>query len=173
MNVPSGAGSGADATLDLAAKKAVLRQFTYGLYGVTVAAAGEVNGFTANWVTQVSFEPPLVAVSVENDSHSIGLIRAGGVFAVNVYDAGSRELAGWLGKRWSKVPDKLAQVPYRLGSSGCPILLDALGVVECRVVGSLPAGDSTLVVGEVVRAEVLHEGGAPLTMAATGFRHSG
>ena len=173
MNVPRGAGSGTDATLDLAAKKAVLRKLTYGLYGVTVSAAGEVNAFTANWVTQVSFEPPLVAVSVENDSHSIGLIRAGGVFAVNVYDGGSRELAGWLGKRWSKVPDKLARVPYRLGATGCPVLLDALGVVECRVVGSLPAGDSTLVVGEVVRAEVLREGGAPLTMAAAGFRHSG
>jgi flavin reductase (DIM6/NTAB) family NADH-FMN oxidoreductase RutF len=158
--------------LDPAARKAVLRQFTYGLYAVSVAAAGEVNAFTANWLTQVSFDPPLVAVSVENDSRSIGLIRASGVFAVNVYDANSRELAGWLGKRWRNVPDKLTRVPYRPGVTGCPILLDALGVLECRVVSSQSAGDSTLFVAEVVRAEVLRPG-APLTMEAAGFRHSG
>ena len=158
---------------DPAARKAVLRQFTYGLYAVTVAAEGAVNAFTANWLTQVSFEPPLVAVSVENDSRSIGMIRASGVFAVNVYAAAARELAGWLGKRSSKAPDKLAAVAYRLGpATGCPILQEALGVVECRVVGSLPAGDSTLFVGEVVRAEVLRAG-EPLTMNAAGFRHSG
>jgi flavin reductase (DIM6/NTAB) family NADH-FMN oxidoreductase RutF len=157
---------------DPVAKKAILRQFTYGLYAVSVAHRGEASAFTANWLTQVSFEPPLVAVSVENDSHSIGLLRAGGVFAVNVYEEGSRELAGLLGKRWSKVPDKLDRVPHRPGVTGCPILLEALGAVECRVVSSLPAGDSTLFVGEVVHAELLREG-TPLTMAASGFRHSG
>ena len=158
--------------LDPVARKAVLRQFTYGLYAVTVAHAGAVNAFTANWLTQVSFDPPLVAVSVENAGQSIDLLRASGVFAVNVLDADARELAGRLGKRSRNVPPKLATLPYRLGTTGCPVLLDALGVVECRVTGSLPAGDSTLFLAEVVRAEVLREG-RPLTMAEAGFRHSG
>jgi flavin reductase (DIM6/NTAB) family NADH-FMN oxidoreductase RutF len=160
------------ARLDPAARKAVLRLFTYGLYGVTLHAGGVDHAFTANWLTQVSFDPPLVAVSVENDSRSITLLRASGVFAVNVFEAGARELAGRLGRRSRNVPDKLAGVPYRRGATGCPILLDALGVVECRVVGSLPAGDSTLFVGEVIAAELLREG-RPLTMEEAGFRHSG
>ncbi len=168
----SAAEQGAPTDLDPAARKAVLRQLTYGLYAVTLAADGAVHAFTANWLTQVSFDPPMVAVSVENDSRSIGMLRASGVFAVNVYDAADRELAGRLGKRSRTLPDKLAGVPYRLAANGCPILLAALGVLECRVTGSLPAGDSTLFVGEVVRAEVLREG-TPLTMNAAGFRHSG
>lgn len=158
--------------LDPVARKAVLRLFTYGLYGVTVCDGGAVHAFTANWLTQVSFDPPLVALSVENDSRSIGMMRASGVFAVNVFDSGSRELAGRLGRRSRNVPDKLAGVPCKPGVTGCPVLLDALGVVECRVVGSLPAGDSTLFVGEVIHAEVLREG-RPLTMEDAGFRHSG
>ena len=160
------------AALDPVARKTVLRLFTYGLYAVTVHEGDEVNAFTANWLTQASFEPPTVAVSVENDGRSIGMIRASGVFAINVLDADSRELAGWLGKRSRQVPDKLAHVPYRLSQTGCPVLLDALGVVECRVIGSLAAGESTVFLAEVIGAQSLREG-RPLTMAEAGFRHSG
>lgn len=159
--------------LDPAARKAVLRQLTYGLYAVTVRHDLVVNAFTANWVTQVSFDPPMVAISVENDSRSIGLIRQSGVFAINVYVDTQRELAGRLGKPSEKVPDKLAGVAYRFGQTGCPILLDALGALECRVTGSLPAGDSTLFVAEVVAAELQRADGVPLTMQAAGFRHYG
>src|SRR5438552_829037 len=58
------------------------------------------------------------------------------------------------------------------GANGCPILEDALGYLECRVAGELPAGDHTVFVGEIVEAGVLREGEA-LTMRETGFRYSG
>ena len=61
--------------MDEAAKKTVLRSFPYGLYAVTVAHGGEEHGMTANWVTQASFEPPMVVVAVENTSKTIDLIR--------------------------------------------------------------------------------------------------
>ena len=49
-----------DLDLDLAAKKTVLRQISYGLYAITAAHGGERGVFTANWLSQVSFEPPLL-----------------------------------------------------------------------------------------------------------------
>lgn len=158
--------------LDPAAKKTVLRMITYGLYAIGVARGAERNMFTANWLTQVSFDPPLVALSVENSSHSIDLIRDSGVFALSVFKRGERETAGLLGKRWTLRPDKLREVGYRTGVTGCPILEDAVGAFECRVTAEVPAGDSTLFIAEVIHAEVLAEG-APLTMAEAGFRHAG
>jgi flavin reductase (DIM6/NTAB) family NADH-FMN oxidoreductase RutF len=158
--------------LDESAKRTALRLFTYGLYVVTVRGGEDQNGFTANWLTQVSFDPPMLAVSVENYSHSIGLIRSSGVFTVNVLPSGSRELAGLLGKRWAHVPDKLAQAATHPGPNGCALLDDALAYVECAVEGSVPAGDSTLFTARVVGAGVLREG-QPLTMAEAGFRHAG
>lgn len=158
--------------LEPATKKTVLRQFTYGLYAVGVASGEERNMFTANWLTQVSFEPPLLALSVENDSHSIGMIRETGLFAVSVLALGERELAGRLGKRWELRPDKLDGVPLREGTTGCPVLQDALGFVECRVTDHVAAGDSTVFIAEVIHAEALREG-KPLTMAEAGFRHAG
>jgi flavin reductase (DIM6/NTAB) family NADH-FMN oxidoreductase RutF len=159
-------------SLDPAAKKAVLRMVTYGLYAVGVAAGEDRNLFTANWLTQVSFEPPLVALSVENDSHSIGLLRESGVFAVSIFGDDQREEAGLLGKRWKLRPDKIEAVRYRLGVTGCPILSDGLGAFECRVVNSMEAGDSTLFLAGVIHAEVQREG-TPLTMQEAGFRHAG
>ena len=158
--------------MDETAKKAALRLFTYGLYAVTARHGDDENAFTANWLTQVSFDPPMLALSVESSSHSIGLIRASGVFTVNVLPSGDREVAGDLGKRWEKAPTKLAQVPHHTGPNGCAILDQALAYVECRVEGSVPAGDSTVFIARIVGAGVLREG-APLTMAESGFRHSG
>src|SRR5690348_8429283 len=106
--------------LDTAAKKSVLRLFTYGLYAVTCAHEGDANVFTANWLSQVSFEPPIVAVSVENDSASLPLILASGLFAINVFQTGQRELAGALGKPRARAGDKLATVAHTTSPNGLP-----------------------------------------------------
>ena len=158
--------------MDEAAKRAVLRLISYGLYAVTVEDGGVENGFTANWLTQASFDPPLLALSVENNSRSIEMIRRTGKLTVNMLPSGARELAGLLGKRWANVPDKLAQVERHAGPNGCAVLAEALGYLECEVEGSAPAGDSTVFVLRVVGAELLREG-PPLTMAEAGFRHAG
>jgi flavin reductase (DIM6/NTAB) family NADH-FMN oxidoreductase RutF len=155
-----------------AIKKQVLRTFTYGLYAVSCASQGEVNVFTANWLTQVSFEPPLIVVSVENTSKSLPMILRSRVLTVNVLRSGSRELAGKLGKSALQHPDKLNGLEYDLGANGCPILHEALAWVACEVRHTAPAGDSTLIVDEVADLGMLGEGQA-LTMAEAGFRHAG
>lgn len=158
--------------MDPAIKKQVLRTFTYGLYAVSCANEGEVNLFTANWLTQVSFEPPLLALSVENGSKSLPMIKRSRKFTVNVYRAGARELAGKLGKSALKQPDKLDDVAYTPGANGCPILQDALAWVACEVQHVVEAGDSTLFIAQVADVGMQGEG-QPLTMAEAGFRHAG
>jgi len=158
--------------VDPTIKKQVLRTFTYGLYAVSCTDGNEVNIFTANWLTQVSFDPPLLAVSVENVSKSLPMILRSRVFTVNVLRSGQREMAGKLGKSALKVPDKLAGISYEIGAYGCPILHDALAWVACEVRHTMEAGDSTLIVAEVLDTGMLAEGAA-LTMAEAGFRHAG
>ncbi len=158
--------------LDPQLKKQVLRTFTYGLYAVSCANEGEVNAFTDNWLSQVSFEPPLVAVSIENNTKSLPMILRSRKFIINVYREGDRELAGQLGKSALKHPEKLAGVAYTPGPGGAPILRDALAWVACEVRHTVEAGDSTLVVAEVVEVGMQDEG-QPLTMKAAGFRHAG
>src|SRR6266581_2516468 len=132
--------------MDEAAKKAVLRLFPYGLYAVTV----------------------------ENTSKTIGMIRDAHHFAVNVLSQGQRELAGKLGRSSANTPQKLKGVKTKPAPvSGAPILAETLGWLECRVVATLPSGDHTLVLGEVVEAGVEHDGGQPLTLQEAGFKYAG
>ena len=146
-----------------AAKTTVLGHFPYGVYAVTVKHAGEEYGMTANWVAQTSFEPPMVTVAVENTSKTIELIRDARHFAINVFLQGQGELAAKLGRSSASAPQKLKGITTRPAPvSAAPILADALGWLECRVVATLPSGDHTLVLGQVLEAGVEHEG-APLT----------
>lgn len=156
-----------------AAKKTVLRHFPYGLHGVTVMCEGEDHGMTANWVMQAAFTPPMVAVAIENESKSLPMIRDARAFAVNVFAAGQRELAARLGRSSRNAPHKLHGVATRPAPiTGAPILTEALGWLECRLVATMPSGDHTLVLGEVVEAGIEREGQA-LTLAETGMKYSG
>ena len=160
--------------MDQAAKQTVLRHFPYGLYVVTVAHGREEHGMTANWLTQAAFEPPMVAVAVENTSKTIGMIRDSHHFAINVLQQGQRDLAGKLGRTSDQAPQKLKGIRTKPAPvSGTPVLADGLGWVECRVVATLPAGDHTLVLGEVVAAGVEHADGVALTLQEAGFKYSG
>jgi flavin reductase (DIM6/NTAB) family NADH-FMN oxidoreductase RutF len=160
--------------MDAAAKKTVLSRFPYGLYAVTVHAGGAEHGMTANWVTQASFEPPMVAVAIENTSKTIGMIRDARHFAVTVLPADQRELAAKLGRSSATVPQKLKGIKTKPApASGTPVLADGLGWLDCRLVATLPAGDHTLVLGEVLEAGIEQADAQPLTLQSAGFSYSG
>ena len=158
--------------LDQEAKKTILRKIPHGLYVCGVKDGEEVNGFTASWVMQSSFDPPLVVNCVKNDSKSHAMIKASGVFALSVLEAGQKDLAQKFFKPQRRVGNKFEDVEFTLGETGCPIISDALGYVECKVVGSVEKGDHTVFVGEVIAAGV-HREGKPLLLETTGWNYGG
>jgi flavin reductase (DIM6/NTAB) family NADH-FMN oxidoreductase RutF len=159
--------------MDAALKKAALRLFTYGLYAVTAKHGDEVSAMTVNWIVQSSFDPPLVALAVEHDSHSRQVIEAAGAFAVNVYETGQRDLAGSLGRTFAKHPEKISEHTWNPGpATGSPLLPEALAWVECRVQSATPSGDHILYIAEVIEAGQNRTGTA-LTIAEAGFKYSG
>jgi flavin reductase (DIM6/NTAB) family NADH-FMN oxidoreductase RutF len=160
--------------LDQAAKKKVLRDFTYGLYAVTAAHDGERGVFTANWLSQASFDPPLVMLSVENDSSTLPLIRTSGRFAICPLDENQKQLAAALGKPKVRAGDKYDALDLTVIESelGVPALADSLGYVVCSVREEVPAGDSVVFLAEVVEARSFSDV-PPLEMRQAGFRHAG
>ena len=68
-------------TLDLEAKKVLLRKIPHGLFICNVREGDEINGFTASWVTQGSFVPPLVVMAVRSDGSSHETIKRTKQFA--------------------------------------------------------------------------------------------
>src|SRR5689334_7798901 len=92
--------------LDPDARKRLLRSFTYGLFWVTAEYGGERGIFTVNWVSQASFDPPLLMLSVEKSSSTLPLIRESGQFVIGPFRADQRALAGDLGRPKSRAGDK-------------------------------------------------------------------
>jgi flavin reductase (DIM6/NTAB) family NADH-FMN oxidoreductase RutF len=159
--------------MDNALKKIVLRLFTYGLYTVTAKHGDALSMMTVNWITQCSFEPPMLALAVEHDSHSRTVIQAAKGFAVNIYQSGQREMAGQLGRTFAKHPEKLEGMAWKPAPvTGSPLLEAALGWADCQIVSSAPAGDHILFVAEVKEVGLNREG-TPLTLKETGFKYAG
>jgi flavin reductase (DIM6/NTAB) family NADH-FMN oxidoreductase RutF len=160
--------------LDPDARKRLLRSFTYGLFWVSAEHDGERGIFTANWVSQASFDPPILMLSIERDSSTLPLILASGRFVIGPFRSDQRELAGDLGRPKSRAGDKISAHSLELttmtGGGFAPT--DSLGALGCTVQAAVEAGDSIVLVAEVVEALVLGDG-EPLTMSEAGFRHFG
>ncbi|NEP15503.1 MAG: flavin reductase [Leptolyngbya sp. SIO4C1] len=159
--------------LDEQAKKTMLRKIPHGIYVCGVKDGDELNGFTASWVMQASFTPPLVINCVKSDSTSHAMIKSSGVFALSVLEAGQKEIAQNFFKPIRRVGNKFEDVEFYTGEeTGCPIIKASLGYVECKVVGSVAEGDHTVFVGEVIGAGV-HKDGEPLLLESTGWNYGG
>jgi len=116
----------------------ILKTVPYGFYitGV-VGAAGEANGFTTCWVSQVSFEPQQVVVAVRRDQHTHELMEQGGVFSLNFLDTEQEDLA----RRFAQPPEPgggtVGGSAYTSGETGAPLFEEAFAHLECRVVGKM------------------------------------
>lgn len=62
----------------------LFQQITHGVYVVGVAHRGEHNAFTAAWVMQVSFNPLLLALSINPRHRSYSMLVGSEAFSVNV-----------------------------------------------------------------------------------------
>lgn len=155
-------------------RKTALRMIPYGLFVLTGQAEdGRVAAATVNWVTQASFDPPLVAVGVKVGSGVHAIIREAGAFALNVLGKGQQDTAVVFFKPVEREGNRIGGEAFRSGSSGAPILESCPAHVECRLVDTQSGGDHDIFVGEVVDAEVRQtpEGradGATLVLADLG-----
>ena len=147
---------------------ALFRRLSVGVYVIGVADGERRSAFTAAWVTQVSFDPLLLVMSVNQQNASYGILRASGAFTVNVLERGQLELARRFGTSSSRDHDKLAGVPWHPGANGAPVLDDALAYFECTLQDRHTAGDHELVVGRVMGGRVLAPDAAPMLYAETG-----
>ena len=146
----------------------LFHQLTLGVYVVGVADAGHRDGFTAAWVMPVSFDPLLLALSINPANASYPLLRAGSGFAVSVLKQGQIELARRFGTQSGRDLDKLAGIGWRPGRNGAPILEDALAYFDCELAGGMRSGDHELVLGRVIDGRILAPDAEPLAYADTG-----
>ena len=144
----------------------------YGVYVITTGGESKrLGAFAASWLTQVSFEPLLLALAVDKVSHSQALLEENGVFAVNLLSQNQTQLAARLGTPYRISPHKFNGVAWHAGVTGAPLLNEALSHLECQISASLdPGGDHIILIGKVVAGGVQRRE-PPLTLERSGLRY--
>jgi flavin reductase (DIM6/NTAB) family NADH-FMN oxidoreductase RutF len=152
---------------DNASLNQALFQVTHGLYILTSASGGRINGQCLDALMQVTNMPPRLAIGIGVKSLTHEMIAESGRFAVSVLDRENETSPAVIrrfGFQSGRDVDKFADFPHELTEHGIPYLPEAVAVYECTVVPELTIdlGTHSLFVASVDRAGT-REGGEPLT----------
>jgi ferric-chelate reductase [NAD(P)H] len=142
----------------------VFRDLSYGLYIVASKDEGRINGQVVNTVIQVTSEPPRIAVIINKKNYTHELIVKSKVFSVSVLEESApMPFFGPFGFKSGRDFDKLSNVSFKEGITGCPLITEhALSVLEAEVIDLIDLGTHTVFIGNVLSSEVLKTG-TPLT----------
>lgn len=149
-----------DDRLDLKA----LFSLTYGLYIVTSHDGDRLNGHISNTVAQVTDEPPHLTMSICKESLTYEYIMKSSAFGVSVLEESTPfKLIGLFGFSSGRDVDKIAEVTFKIGITGCPLVTEhSLALIEAEVVDHTDLGKHEIFIGKITAAEVIKLG-VPLT----------
>jgi flavin reductase (DIM6/NTAB) family NADH-FMN oxidoreductase RutF len=122
--------------------------------GVTVITTvddhGKPYGLTVNSFASVSLDPILVSWCIDLKSSSLEAFKEADSFAVHVLAAEQEEVC------WAfagKDPDRFSKVNWTLSDNNLPVIPGSFGIMECKKVQQIDAGDHIVFIGEVVNIE--------------------
>jgi flavin reductase (DIM6/NTAB) family NADH-FMN oxidoreductase RutF len=128
---------------------------------------------TASWITQLSMEPVLVGVGVDNKAVTHRLISESGVFSVNLWSAEDTRVFVKFSKPAFREGDALNGRPVHLGKTGAPIFDEAVAWMECEVRQATDFGTHSLFVGEIVDAGVVDDEQRVAAISDTRMKYGG
>lgn len=120
--------------------------------GVTVVTAldadGRAVGLTVNSFNTVSLDPPLILWSLSLASPNLEAFRRASHFTVNVLAADQQAVSERFAQRGA---DKFADLDWRSGLGGAPLLPGCCATLECRNDAQHAGGDHLIFIGRVER----------------------
>jgi flavin reductase (DIM6/NTAB) family NADH-FMN oxidoreductase RutF len=132
--------------------RSLLARFPAGVSVVTVDAGGQRLGLTVGSLVGLSFDPPLVGFSISRQAAMHELLREAGGCAISLLAAGQE----WLADHFARGVPPIGMwhgIATEDGASGAPLLVGALGWLECALHDQVAVGTHTLFVCDVRRVE--------------------
>lgn len=146
--------------------RSALGNFATGVVVATGCRQGQPAGFTAQSFLSLSLNPPLVALCPAKSSGSWPKMRDSGHFCINILAEDQQALGGLFAQ--SEV-DRFAELDWRPGATGSPILAGGLAYIDCDLADEWDAGDHSIAVGQVRDMEILNGECGPLLFFRGGY----
>lgn len=147
----------------------VMGFFATGVTVVTSVIRERPCAMTANSVTSLSLEPPLVLFCADPDSETRKGVAESGFFAINILDERAERMSRNFATRGQKNFDGIG---FRAETTGAPILEEALAWLDCVVHAEYDGGDHVIVIGLIEAADAAPEG-KPLLFFRGGYHSFG
>ena len=140
-------------------------KISYGLYIVSSKDGERLNGHISNTVFQVTADPPQIAICSNKNNLTTDFIISSNVFAVTIIQQEvDLNFIGHFGFKSGKEFNKFETMPYKLGVTGAPIVLEkSIAYFECVVTQTVDVGSHILFIGKVVECDLLNNPAQPLT----------
>ena len=151
---------------DSADFRQAMANFCTGVTVVTGLNDGVPVGFTAQSFVSLSLGPPLIAVCPSKSSSSWPRIRAAGGFCINILAADQMAICQAMAQSGA---DKFADIDWRSGVTGAPIIAGSLAYVDCLLHAEHEAGDHFIAVGQVKDFSLVKGDESPLLYFRSGF----
>lgn len=132
------------ATVDSTLFRQALGKFATGVTVITAADSEMIHGMTANSLTSVSLDPPIILVCVDHRAKMLPLIRRAGAFGVNILGAGQERVSRHFA---NQAVDQKPEIAFTTDRYGVPLLEDALATLGCTVHQELEVGDHAVIFG--------------------------
>ena len=137
------------------------------------AADGERNAMTTSWISQLSMEPVIIGVGVDNTAVTHRLITAGGCFSVNLWDAENTRVFVKFSKPAIDENGRLNDREVRSERTGAPVFAEAIAWMDCEVRQAIDFGTHTLFAGEMVAAGINDDEARAAAMSDTRMKYGG
>ena len=128
-------------------QRRIMGKFATGVTVVSTVVGDTSWGMTANAVTSLSLDPPLVLVAIAKNTQSHKLFSQSGFFAMSILAAHQEDISNRFA---APGPKDFSDLKVTTAETGAPILAEALGYVDCRLVEILSGGDHDIFLGEIV-----------------------
>ena len=133
----------------------------------------ERNGMTASWITQLSMEPVLIGVGVDNTAVTHRLISEGGSFTVNLWNSEDTRVFVKFSKPATYADGTLNGRAVREATTGAPVFTEAIAWMDCEVRHAIDLGTHTLFVGELVDGDIGVDEARSASMSDTRMKYGG
>jgi flavin reductase (DIM6/NTAB) family NADH-FMN oxidoreductase RutF len=145
-------------TLDSEQLRHAMRAWTTGVAVITATHEGQRYGMTVNSFTSISLDPPIISVTLKRLTHTHELVEKSGEFSMTFLSANQDDLSDRFAGKIPDIDDRFEGVQTETMTIDAPLLKGGLAYLNCRVMNSIPVGENTLVLAEVIAARGEGEG---------------
>jgi flavin reductase (DIM6/NTAB) family NADH-FMN oxidoreductase RutF len=137
---------------------AILGRIPSGIYILTVGSGERATGMLASWVMQAGFDPPMVTAAVKQGRYVCDWISEGQPFALNVLGESQMAAMAHFGRGFEPGAPAFEDIEITHCPRGVPILKEALGHLECELVGQIDSSDHRVFLAKIVRGNLADDG---------------